>query len=284
MRKSSIFTLLLLSFLTAMDFPQSEGFREDFGSSDLTHFSYGSTGRNSAFKWQSGKSLGREYEVLSFKLDPKEQSGPGKGPEIISKDFTHFGTYSARLKVPDPRLHQPKVGAVVGLFTYQDDEQLGLSEIDFEWLIADPTVIYIGTWTGKSGELRRVGRTINLAKGLIYTTEERLDHKSHRTKLVGTKPDFIETIPRFDASSDFHTYGFDWKPDRIRWWMIHPVTSDTLVLWDYRGERGIPQHPSRYRVNFWHTDNWSVETRRDALEKPKKRYELEVDWMEYRPF
>ncbi|WP_235009843.1 family 16 glycosylhydrolase [Algoriphagus boritolerans] len=83
---------------------------------------------------------------------------------------------------------------------------------------------------------------------------------------------------------EFHTYGFDWHPDRIRWWMLHPITADTVVLWDYRGERGIPQHPSKYRMNFWHTNNWSVETNPNSLEKPIKRFELEVDWMGYRPF
>lgn len=37
-------------------------------------------------------------------------------------------------------------------------------------------------------------------------------------------------------------------------------------------------------MNFWHTNNWSVETNPKSLEKPKKKFELEVDWMSYRPF
>ncbi|HSF54414.1 MAG TPA: glycoside hydrolase family 16 protein, partial [Algoriphagus sp.] len=173
-----------------------------------------------------------------------------------------------------------------GYFTYHNDEELGLSEIDFEWLPADPEVIYMGTWTGESGKLRRVGRTINLAKGIIYTTEEREDHLKKRTQLSGAEnlPEKLEPIEGFDASSQFHTYGFDWHPDRIRWWMLHPTTADTVVLWDYKGERGIPQHPSKYRMNFWHTDNWSVETNPKSLEKPTERFELQIDWMGYRPF
>lgn len=272
-----------MSFLISMDFPQSDGFREEFDGKELIHFNYGSRGRTSKFKWKSGKSLDEEIEGLSFKLDPKENAGPGRGPEVISKDFTHFGTYSARLKVPDPRKSQPKVGAVVGLFTYHEDNLLGLSEIDFEWLIADPQIIYVGTWTGQPDSLRRIGRTINLAKGLIYTSEERLEYLDQRKELVGTSPESIEAIPEFDASADFYTYGFDWSPDRVRWWMIHPTTADTVVLWDYQGESGIPQHPSKYRINFWHTANWDVESNRDAVESPKRRYELQVDWMEYRP-
>lgn len=245
MRKSSILTLLSLGLLMGMDFPKGGGFHEDFDTAELTHFSYGSTGRKSAFKWKSGKSLDRDTQVLSFKLDPKEKAGPGKGPEIISKEFTHFGTYATRLKVPNAKKAQPNVGAVVGYFTYHEDPGLGLSEIDFEWLIADPEVIYIGTWTGQPEELKRIGRTINLAKGIVYTTEYREDKTQMREKLVGSEsvPEQIEAISGFDASKDFHTYGFDWHAERIRWWMLHPTSADTVVLWDYRGERGIPQHP-----------------------------------------
>ncbi|MDP2042481.1 glycoside hydrolase family 16 protein, partial [Algoriphagus sp.] len=264
-------------------------FLENFQNSKPEFFRYGSTGRKANFKWKSGKKAKEtdDSKILSFKIDPREVAGPGKGPEIISNKFTHFGSYATRLKVPDPRGVQPNVGAVVGYFTYHNDPEKGLSEIDFEWLLADPEVIYMGTWTGESGKLIRVGRTINLAKGIIYTTEYREDHSKTREKLTGSSQNFpekIEAIEGFDASAQFHTYGFDWQPDRIRWWMLHPTTADTVVLWDYKGERGIPQHPSKYRMNFWHTNNWSVETNSKSLEKPKERFEVKVDWMGYRPF
>jgi len=277
---------MLVATLLSSDRENQKEIRENFDSKELHHFRYGSTGRKSNFKWKSGKKSASGERVLSFKLDPKEKAGPGKGPEIISKEFAHFGSYATRLKIPDPRKSQPDVGAVVGYFTYHEDSALGLSEIDFEWLIADPEVIYVGTWTGKPGQLKRVGRTINLAKGIIYTTEYREEHREIREQLSGESnlPESVAAIEGFDASADFHTYGFDWHPDRVRWWMLHPATADTVVLWDYQGERGIPQHPSRYRMNFWHTDNWAVETNPLSLEKPKKRFELEVDWMEYRPF
>lgn len=289
MKISFIPIFLLLSLIQSDQFYGDfhEAFREDFSSRKPENFHYGSTGTQAGFKWKSGKKSKTEpgSNVLSFKLDPNENAGPGKGPEIISDKFTHFGSYSTRLKVPSAK-EQPNVGAVVGYFTYHNDAELGLSEIDFEWLLADPQVIYVGTWTGKSGELKRVGRTINLAKGIIYTTEYREDHVEKREKLSGLQnlPEEIKPIEGFDASAQFHTYGFDWRSDRIRWWMLHPTTADTVVLWDYQGERGIPQHPSRYRMNFWHTDNWAVETNPKSLEKPEKRFELEVDWMEYRPY
>ena len=65
----------------------------------------------------------------------------------------------------------------------QIDSVFSLSEIDFEWLVADPSIIYIGTWTGNRGELKRIGRTINLARGIIYNTIYKVGYKGEPTVL-----------------------------------------------------------------------------------------------------
>jgi hypothetical protein len=263
-------------------------FFEDFKRPRLKHFRYGSTGKKSDFKWRSGVKSTTEpgTKILSFKIDPSDSAGAGRGPEIISKKFTHFGTYAARLKIPDTRNIQPNVGAVIGYFTYNMEKGPGLSEIDYEWLLADPEIIYIGTWTGSEGELQRIGRVLNLAKGSIYSTTFRTSHNGKRTPLTGlqNEPGSINAIEGYDASKQFYTYGFDWFPDRIRWWML-TSTADTLVLWDYRGSTiGIPQNHTYYRMNFWHTNNWPVETNPASIEKPLEPYELEVDWMSYKSY
>jgi beta-glucanase (GH16 family) len=264
-----------------------KSFREDFSKPKLKNFRYGSTVTQADFKYKMGiESLSeKETTILSFKLNPDENAGPGKGPEIISKNFTHFGSYSTRLKVPDVSEKQKNVGAVVGYFTYHEDDKQGLSEIDFEWLLADPRIIYMGTWTGEQGKLQRVGRIINLAEGKIIETISKVNYDGTPTSLTGKQniPESIPAIESYDASLQFYTYGFDWESDRIRWWMLHPETSDTLVLWDYQGSQlGIPQHASKYRMNFWHTKDWAVEGNPNSLEKPEFPYELEVDWMEYK--
>ncbi len=67
--------------------------------------------------------------------------------------------------------------------------------------------------------------------------------------------------------------------------MLHPKTAEKIVLWDYLGStRGIPQHRTRYRMNFWHTNEWFFETNVSSTEKPLQPYELEVDGMSYEPF
>ena len=47
---------------------------------------------------------------------------------------------------------------------------------------------------------------------------------------------------------------------------------------------GVPCLKSKYRLNFWHTNNWPVETNPLSVEAPRYPYELEIDWMSYTPF
>lgn len=267
-----------------------DAFFEDFSDSSSVYFQHRSSGNSADFTWTFGADSPTEpgTKIMSLKIDPEDDASPSRGPSIAANHFTHFGKYAARIKVPDAREIQPDVGAVVGYFTYHMSDEHGLSEIDFEWLIADPEIIYVGTWTGPRGDLRRVGRTINMAEGMIYSTSYREGHDGERTPLTGVQnqPETIAPIESFDASAQFHTYGFDWHPDRVRFWMIHPATADTVVLWDYRDDAltGIPQNYSRYRMNFWHTDNWPVETNPNSIEQPIHPFELEIDWMSYEPF
>jgi beta-glucanase (GH16 family) len=280
---SATFTLLASHAQTAVD---QNSFFEDFNDTASVNFRNGSTGTKSDFKIKMGavSQVEKSAKVLSLKIDPKDSAGAGRGPEIISNNFTHFGTYAARLKVPDVRKVQPNVGAVVGYFTYYMDSIYGLSEIDFEWLIADPTIIYIGTWTGPRGSLKRIGRTINLAKGIIYHTGYKEGHTGQSIPFTGiqNQPETLAPIIGYDASAKFYTYGFDWHADRITWWMMDDISNKKIILWDYTGSMvGIPQNATYYRMNYWHTNAWSVETNPLSLEKPLQPYELEVDWMSY---
>jgi hypothetical protein len=264
-------------------------FSEDFNDSSLRNFRYGSTGRKDAFKYTVGANSSAESgtKVLLFKIDPADSAGPGRGPEIISKWFTHFGSYSARIKIPSVKNIQPDAGSVVGYFTYHMDSIHGLSEIDIEWLIADPGILYIGTWTGHEGKLQRIGRTIDLAKGSIFYTISKVNYNGVPTALTGMQdqPETIPAINGFDASSKFYTYGFDWYQNRLRWWIIDPVKAKKIVLWDYQGSQlGIPQNQTEYRMNFWHTNTWPVETNPKSIERPLRPFELEVDWMKYEPY
>lgn len=245
------------------------------------------------FRYSQGVPSATEKgtKVLLYRIDPNGPVGAGRGPEIVSKRYTTYGSYSARFRVPDVTRVQPNVGAVVGYFTYNDEPGKSLSEIDIEILIADPRIIYIGTWTGKDGKLQRVGRIVNLATGEILDTSYHGPQDGdvvHNLTGAQAQPSTIPAIKGFDASKQFYTYGFDWHPDRIVWWIEHPETGERVILWDYHGSTphftGIPDNRTYYRLNFWHTNNWPVETNPKSLEKPKYPFELECDWMSYKPF
>ena len=53
---------------------------------------------------------------------------------------------------------------------------------------------------------------------------------------------------------------------------------------EHPSKDGIPCLKTKYRLNFWHTNNWPVETNPASTEKPLYPYELETDWMSYTPF
>ncbi len=295
--KKHIITLLIVSFLAAGLTVRADDndsrfmgpFTEQFSTAEPAYF--GCSG--SSFQYYSGVQSFTEAntDVMIMRISADVPVGAGRGPEIATPKRTHFGSYSARIRVPDVKKVQPNVGSVVGYFTYREDPKFGLSEIDFEWLIADPTIIYIGTWTGPNCN-QRIGRTINLAKGVILNTIYRsahdggIDHSFYDD--ASTSPRSIPAIAGYDASKRFYTYGFDWYPDRLTWWIEHPETKEKIILWDYRGTTpnfsGIPQPPTTYLLNFWHTNNWPVETNPRSIERPAYPYSLEIDWMKYEPY
>lgn len=270
-------------------------FTENFSSSKPDNF--GTAG--SALRYYCGVPSLSELgsDVMLLRINPSDPAGAGRGPEISTPKMTHFGTYSARIRVPDVKDVQPNIGVVVGYFTYRFTRGYGLSEIDFEWLIADPTLIYIGTWTSDPNNvenLQRVGRTINLATGQILYTNYRSYHDGNRNHDFASNDDAaltprtIPAITGYDASKQFYVYGFDWYPNRLTWWIEHPDTGEKIILWDYQGTTpnfsGIPQPPTTYLLNFWHTNDWSVDTNPRSKEAPKYPYFLEIDWMKYEPY
>ena len=280
-------------------------FIENFSDPTSEFFNYNYRRGAYDYRYYSGhESLSEDgTEIMMYRIDPEDPAGAGRGPEIITKDYTFYGTYAARIRVPKVKDVQPNIGAVVGYFTYNIDPVYGQSEIDFEWLIADPEIIYVGTWTGVRPAHNRVGRVINLKEGIIYDTsyrgeitkEDRSKEITVSGKLKGRQnmPKKITPIEDYDASARFYVYGWDWYPDRLTWWIIHPDTNEKIILWDYEGKvlfpdqpaaTGIPVVQTKYRLNFWHTNNWPVETNPDSIEKPAYPYELEIDWMSYKPF
>lgn len=50
----------------------------------------------------------------------------------------------------------------------------------------------------------------------------------------------------FDASEDFHVYGFEWRADYIKWYV-----DGQLVLTEDGSRGALPSTPSKIMMNFW---------------------------------
>jgi beta-glucanase (GH16 family) len=300
MKKAIILMSFFATFFQVFTQNYSNAFTENFDVATVTNFFYESGGQKAEFTRQSGveSQIEAGTKVMRIAMDPQDDASPYQGPNFYSNNFTLFGRYSARIKIPNVET-QPGVGGVVGFFTYYNDlyaneqekdiNKNGLSdnsEIDFEWLIANPQLIYMTAWTDyeENGDCKKVARIVNLATGQILTTNYSQKLGGAGTPLTGVEnqPSQIQAIAGFDASQNFYVYGFDWKSDNIRWWIIHPETRDTVVLWDYKGNTArITQKPARLMFNIWHTNDWSAEGKPGSTQKPAQIFAAEFDWIKY---
>jgi beta-glucanase (GH16 family) len=145
--------------------------------------------------------------VMTLKLTKSDGSYPyDSGEYRTSAEKYSFGYYETRMKAAKG------AGLVAGtFFTYRGVwGQKDHNEIDFEVLGKDPTKVQLNYYYAGTGT-----------------------HSEHE-KLIDLG---------FDASKDFHNYGFVWEKDSIKWFidgkMVYSVTQD------------IPQDPCKIMVNFW---------------------------------
>lgn len=234
-----------------------------------------------------------DSSVVQLKLPANPSPGPGGGAEIDSRSTYLYGQFSTRLKTADCA-GQPKAGVVTGYFTYSKDGQdyngNGLpdnSEIDFEWLGAEPEVVYLTMWTDyrdSDAAQRKVGRAINLKTGrILYTCYFEAFGQCQSLTGGEAEPPAITAMPAYNSATRYYEYGFDWTPTEVTWWMIDPETGQRVILWDYRGPSSrIPARPSFYMTNVWYTPGWYPEGMSDAIQKPTLPVSMFVDWTRYR--
>lgn len=126
--------------------------------------------------------------------------------EYQSRGFFGYGRFEARLK----SVAAP--GFVTGFFTYTGPTFDGdpHDEIDFEFLGKAPTQVQLNYFTDGEGHHET---TVDLG---------------------------------FDASQEFHTYAFEWRPDAVRWLV------DGRQVHEETGARGpLPSHPGKIYLHVW---------------------------------
>jgi beta-glucanase (GH16 family) len=147
-------------------------------------------------------------EGLSITMAP---SPPGVDKPYVSGEFFTHERYVYGYF--EARMRVPRgEGVVVGFFTFTRPEgNTTWNEIDMELLGRDPRWLELALHVG--GE--------------------------SRNKIV--------VLP-FDASADFHTYAFEWRPDVIRWYV------DNILVHEERGAR-VEQmtRPQNFYLNLWNS-------------------------------
>lgn len=197
--------------------------------------------------WANGWSkndtgwVGRHIEIgdgrMAIRLDDSGASGRSYASgEYQSRRFFGYGRFEARLKA----IAAP--GIVTGFFTYTGPSFKGAphDEIDFEFLGRSPRQVQLNYYTdGKGG---------------------------HETMIdLG-----------FDASEDFHTYAFEWRPDSVRWFV------DGRLVHEETGTRGpLPSHPGKIFLHVWAGKN--LEGWLGRVSYPGHPLVAEVECVAYRP-
>ncbi len=235
-----------------------------------------------------------DERALQLELPANPKAGPAGGPEIATRSLCLYGHFSTRLKTADSS-SQPKAGVVTGYFTYFNDgkdyNNNGLpdnSEIDFEWLGAQPEVIYMTLWTDyrdADAAQRRVGRAVNLRTGqILYTCYFEAFGQCQPLTGSEAEPTTIAALPDYNSAAGFYEYGFDWTPGQVTWWITDPDSRRRRVLWDYRGPAArIPSVPAYYLTNVWYTPGWYPDGMPESIERPASPFSMFVDWTRYQP-
>jgi len=234
-------------------------------------------------------------KIVDLTLPAFPSAGPGGGPNLQSPILYGFGTYETRMKTLDCS-SQPNTGAISGFFTYLNDgaDQNGNSvkdnsEIDFEWLCAEPNVVWLTMWTDYQDSplaMKRVYRELDIASGTIRRTCYSEGFGACTQNLTGSptegSPSTIAGLSGYNSSAAYYTYGFTWATNRMTWYMYHPSTGAKIILWDYQGPTSrITQRPAYYMFNAWHTNNWPPPNNPNAVQQPNSPRHLKLDWVTY---
>jgi hypothetical protein len=283
---------LTLAASTAVAAPP---FTENFAGGSSPFFSFLPYG-GSTITSNVADGAGSDGRVVNLAIAAFPAAGPGGGPNLQSTQLYGFGTFEARLKTADCS-SQPNTGIITGFFTYLNDggDQNGNglrdnSEIDFEWLCAEPQVIWITQWTDYQESptlgMRRLMRELNLATGQIRQTCYSEGFGACTQNLTGSategQPASITPIAGYNSATAYYTYGFTWLSNRLTWYVYHPTTGAKIILSDYRGPTSrITQRPAYYMFNQWHTNNWPPPGMPGAIQQPNTARNVRVDWARY---
>lgn len=228
-------------------------FSEEFSERDSEFFDFSRRSSGDDFRFYPGfPSLSESGNtILMLRLDPKDASGTGS--VITSKNYTFYGSYSVRLRIPDISSVQAKLGACVDFALCDDDEVYGVDEISISLRLADRQGVYAAySHTDADG-----GNPVSVNNAIV-------------PELSG-----------FNAASKYYIYGIDWSSDKISWWFKSKPSDEKTILAETADN--VPSQPLRLQLRFYHSDRHPARDNDAATQAPYYPYELEADWIKYTP-
>lgn len=277
-----IYVFSLINFINKEDNPvQSESMLATFDQEDSNFYTYHTK------KTQYGVVENDGSKSVVIEWDPQRKAGPGGGAYIESEKRYSYGHYLFRMKSPDTSA-QTNAGVVSSFFLYYSPETrqdkdnnsiADLSEIDFEFLAGNPEEIHltahIAYEDGVGSELST--RCLNLATGQIIHSYHLIELNG-QTQTTQIESDSIPTIPGY-KNTDFHTFGLDYYPDYLRYFINHDDKNITL----FEISTKIPFYPMYIDCNVWHTNNWYPDDKEECVQKPEIPIELRFQFIHYEP-
>ena len=230
-------------------------FKEDFSECESTFLDFARRADGNDFRYFSAfPSLSENgSRVLMLRLDTADPEG--EGATVTSKDYVYFGSYSARIRIPDVSRVQAKLGVVAQLSLLDTDPVWGTDEYGLGWRLADTKNLYLkGRHEAAGGDSEPVLQEWVVAPSLNF----------------------------FSASSKFYIYGLDWTASELSWWVKTSENAQKSVL--ARITENVPSQPLRLQFKMYHSKTSPAKGNTATTQAPLYPFELELDWIQYMPF
>jgi beta-glucanase (GH16 family) len=256
---AGLFAALLLSSATAAASPYSDDFSAPL---DPDQWLVSEPLRGSSATAPVADSKAGDGQVLQL-IYPggtgRQISGPGYSTAVETPQTHGYGSYSARFKAATAGRNE---GLISAFFTYFNDgsdaDGDGIadnSEIDFELLAAEPSVLYLSVWTDYEvvdgvERFYHSSRKIDLATGRVWQTPPGGEGEYGYVEMAPQE----WTAPSFNAAVAYAQYGFDWQADSVRFWIDLEDGAGPRTLWTLTGtpDVSIPTRPALTMFNLWH--------------------------------
>jgi hypothetical protein len=202
---------------------------------------------------------GQVLELLYPGGTADTDTGPAFASELETAAPNGFGVYEARLRTPKT---SRMTGLVSAFFTYFNDgtdhDHDGIvdnHEIDFEFLGAEPSAIYMSVWTEYQEDVggetfHKVTRKVDLRHGRVWETPPGGEGSYD---LVEVAP-LAWTARKYRHSRSFNDYRIDWQSGQVEFSIDLEDGQGYRVLWTLTGapDVTIPSIPAPLFFNLWH--------------------------------